>query len=158
MNGEVQTPENVKRLINSSAVDAVYLTSGGKPLSGKHCLLGLSQKSMNCSKTIVNVLNQPSHCVSNEKFRLIDSGMETSIAHTTKLRPSNIRKDTNACIGLAWSNFDINLETSSEAGSVHHTYGICYQNISVDGEDEVHLIITTMLEGINRRICKCYCQ
>ena len=92
---------------------------------------------MNCSKT-----------------RLIDSGMETSIAHTTKLRPSNIRKDTKAYIGLAWSNFDINLETSSEAGSVHHKYGICYQNISVDGEDEVQLIITTMLDGINQKICK----
>ena len=49
--------------------------------------------------------------MSNEKVREIDSGMETSIALTTKLGPINIRKDSKACIGLAWDNFDINLET-----------------------------------------------
>ena len=63
--------------------------------------------------------------------------METSIALTTKLRPSNIRKDLKACIGLAWDNLDINLETLSGAGSIHHTYGMCYQNLSVDKEKGV---------------------
>ena len=61
--------------------------------------------------------------------------MEASIALTTKLSPSNIRKDSKACISLAWDNFDINLETLSGAGSIHHTYGICYQNINFDEQE-----------------------
>ena len=63
--------------------------------------------------------------------------METSVALTTKLLPSNIRKDSTACTGLAWDNFHIYLEALSGSGSIHHTYGICYQNIIVDEEEGV---------------------
>ena len=63
--------------------------------------------------------------------------METSFALTVKLRPSNIRKDSKACMGLAWGNFDINLETLFEAESIYHTYVICYENIRADEEVRV---------------------
>ena len=36
------------------------------------------------------------------------------------------------CTGTAWDNFDVNLETPSGADTIHHTYGICYQNIEDD--------------------------
>ena len=120
VNGEAQIPEDVKtlftilytqgsnevsqkktELINLFATDAVYSTSGGKHIPGKHISINLSLKSMTGSMAVVNVLNRFGHCVSNEKARQIDTGMEKSIALTTKLRPSNIRKDLIACIGLA---------------------------------------------------------
>ena len=41
------------------------------------------------------------------------------------------------CIGLAWNNFDINLETLSGANSIHHTYGICYQNSTPDNSAHI---------------------
>ena len=31
---------------------------------------------------------------------------------------------------MAWDNFDINIETLNGLGTIHHTYGIVYQNIS----------------------------
>ena len=56
---------------------------------------------------------------------------------STKLRPSNIRKHSKACIGLPWDNFDINLDTLFKTESIHYTFGICHQNISIDEEEGV---------------------
>ena len=47
---------------------------------------------MTDSTTIVNVVNRFGHCVSNEKVKNIDSGVETSIAHTTKLVLATLEK------------------------------------------------------------------
>ena len=33
-------------------------------------------------------------------------------------------------MGMSWDNFDINIETRNGLGTIHHTYGIVYQNIS----------------------------
>ena len=98
--GSNKVSERKSRLINSSAADAVYLTSGGKIFRGKHISLVLSLKSMTSNKAVVNVLNRFGHCVSNEKVRQTDSRMEAFITLTTKLRPNNIRKYSKACIGL----------------------------------------------------------
>ena len=46
MGGSSEVSQRKTRLINSSAVDAVYSTSRGKLLSSKHISLGLSLKSM----------------------------------------------------------------------------------------------------------------
>lgn len=86
-------------------------------------------------KAILDLLNRFGHFVSNDKVKQIHTGMKTSIAITTKLYPSNIREGSKAWIGIAWENIVINLETLSGAGSIHHTYGIDYQNISVDEEE-----------------------
>ena len=139
MQGKADTPEILKqfftildtgessevsrrkqRLIDSSAADCVYSSSGGKLLPGKHLSLELALKSMTGSKTVTNVVNRFGHCVSSDKARQIDIGMESTITLTTKLRPRNIRRDPNSCLGLAWDNFGINQETLSGAGSIHH--------------------------------------
>ena len=31
---------------------------------------------------------------------------------------------------IAWDNFDINIEILNRVGTIHHKYGIVYQNIS----------------------------
>ena len=99
--GSNEVSQRKSRLIKSSAADAVYSRSGGKLFHGKHISLSLSLKSMTSYKTVVNVLNRFGNCGSNEKVTEIDTGMETSVALTTKLRPRNIRKYSKACIGLA---------------------------------------------------------
>ena len=135
--GSNKVSERKSRLINSSAADAVYLTSGGKIFRGKDISLVLSLKSMTGNKAVVNVLNRFGHCVSNEKVRQTDSRMEAFVTLTKKLRPNNIRKYSKACIGLPWDNFDIDLETLFRAESIHYAYGICHQNISIDEEEGV---------------------
>ena len=153
MSGEVEIPQSVKdflltlytgsnkepskkkqRLVDSTAADMVFSSSGGKLLPGKHIALGMSIKSMTGSKTVTNFLNRFGHCVSNEKVRRIDMGLESTINQTDSLVPNKIQKGKDTSIGTAWDNFDINLETLSGANTIHHTYGICYQNI-VENEE-----------------------
>ena len=86
--------------------------------------------------TVNDIVNSKAQIPEDLKVRQIDIGMETSITINTKLQSINIRKDSKECIGLAWENFDVNLKTLSGAGSIHHTYGICYQNASVPEEEE----------------------
>ena len=68
-----------------------------------------------------------------------------------KLLPRNIRRDPNSCLGLAWDNFDINLETLSGAGSIHHTYGICYQNNTYNS-NQIAMSETTVTDNKKRKI------
>ena len=44
--------------------------------------------------------------------------------------PDGVLKQPGLCLGMAWDNFDINIETLNGLGTIHHTYGIVYQNIS----------------------------
>ena len=151
MKGEAQIPDSVRnffkllytggndevskrkqRVIDSSAADAVFSSTGGRLIPGKHLALGLALKSMTGSKTVTKLVNRLGHCVSNEKVRQVDIGLESTINITNSLKPENIVRDSTSCIGLAWDNFDIILETLSGSDSIHHTYGICYQNNNDD--------------------------
>ena len=118
--------------MNSTSPDIVnaYACYGGKLLPGKHISLGVVLKSITGSKWVVNLLNRFGHCIINEKVHRIDTGMESSLTSSNSLVPNRITKTPELYTALAWDNFDVNLETLSGADSVHHTYGICYQNIS----------------------------
>ena len=89
--------------------------------------LGLAVKSMTGSKTAVTLLNKFGHCASNETIRRLDMGLEESILKTNNnYVPDGILKTQGLCTGIAWDNFDINTETLSGLGTIHHTYGIAY--------------------------------
>ena len=78
----------------------------------------------------MTLLNKFGHCASNEKIRRIDIGIESTISQQDTLLPDQLLRDPNLCTALAWDNFDINISTLSGAYSMHHTFGICYQNES----------------------------
>ena len=44
--------------------------------------------------------------------------------------PNGVLKQPELCAGMAWDNFEINIETLNGLGAIHHTYGIVYQNTS----------------------------
>ena len=85
-----------------------------------------SIKFMTGSKTVTNLINRFGHCVSYQKVRRIDIGLESTINQSNSFVPDNIKNIANSCIGLAWDNFDINLETlsgeNSGENSMHHTW------------------------------------
>ena len=146
--GEVDIPENLQnfykilytgsesgpcssrktRLTNSSSADAIFACSGGKLIPGKHLSLGLALKSMTGSKSVVSLLNRFGHCIGDETVRRMDMSFEEAVNQNDTILPSHIQISPNLSTGLAWDNFDINIETSG-ANTIHHTYGICYQNI-----------------------------
>ena len=111
MRGEVDLHESVKEffqilnagpssnfssrkesLVNYTSADVVYACSDSKLLPGKHVSLGVSWKSMTGSKSFVNLLNRFRHCISNEKERRIDIGMESSLTSSNSLVPDQIIK------------------------------------------------------------------
>lgn len=125
----VELTSRKSRLIDSSAADTVYSCSGGRALPGKHLALGLTLKSMTGSQTLVTLLNRFGHCASNETIRRVDIGLESAIQQSNSAVPNGIEKIPLLSTGLAWDNFDINIETPSGSDTIHHTYGICYQNV-----------------------------
>ena len=124
------TSNRKERLVESTSADVVYSCSGGKLLPGKHLSLAIGLKSRSGSKKIV----RSGHCASNENVRRVDIGLESTITENSELLPEGIKTVTTKPLGmgLAWDNFDINLETLSWANSIHHTCGICYQEIQED--------------------------
>ena len=160
LSGEVTVPEQVNyfykklysnnkrsskrksRLVRSSAADAVYCASGSRMLPGKHVGLGLALKSMSGSKRVINLLNRNGHCASNETLRRIDMDMEESASvKCTGIVPDGISKKKGKATGTAWDNLDINMETINGLGTIHHTYGIIYQNTSVVEDPDSNVCI-----------------
>ena len=78
---------------------------------------------------MVTLLNKFGHTISNETIRRVVMMLENTVINEENVTPKEIMKESNLCTGTAWDNFDINLETLSGANTIHHTYGICYQNI-----------------------------
>ena len=154
MKGEVDIPENVKhfykklysgprdntisaqrqRFIDSSAADAVYCCSGTKLLPGKHISHALALKSMTGSKRVLTLEQRNGHCASSETVRRIDMGLEEGILSSVSnsFIPDGLNTDEE--VFLAWDNWDINIETLSGSGTIHHTFGIACQNKSAPVE------------------------
>ena len=150
MKGEVSIPDNVnfffrkfyngdqgtvsvqkQRFIDPSSVDAVYCCSGTKLLPGKHITHALTLKSMTGGKRVVTEQCN-GHCTSNGTVNRVEMGLEEGILFQEDINyvADGALKPPGLCVGMAWDNFDINIETLNGLGTFHHTDGIIYQNIS----------------------------
>ena len=151
MKGEVPIPDNVnfffrklcnadegtvsaqkQRSIDSSSADAVYCCPGTKQLPGKHITHALTLKSMTGIKRVVTLEQCNGHSASNETVRRVKMDLEKVILFQEDVNyvPDGVLKEPGLCVGMAWDNFDINIETLNGLGTIHHTYGIVYKNIS----------------------------
>ena len=125
--GNLTTSEELSsrksRLIDSSAADAVFCCSTGKLIPGKHLSLEFALKSMTGSKKVLTLMNRYGHCASSETVRRVDISLESTLNNSDSFIPDGIESKPNLSTGTAWDNFDINLETPSGAGTIHHTDG-----------------------------------
>ena len=121
-----------ERLVESSAADALFSSSPGTLIPGKHLSVGFALKSIKESKTAVTWMNKLGHCAGNETLRRIDIGLKLSLLQDSSIAPPEMARIPGPCNGLAWGNWDVNIETPPGADSIHHTYGICYQNIQIN--------------------------
>ena len=146
-------------MIKGSSVDAIFACFGGKLIPEKHLSLGLTVKSLTGSKTMVSLLNCFGHCASDELIRRTDLGLEERNTFKTLVR-SHIIIKSNLSPGFAWDDFDINIETPSGANTIHHTYGICYQNTLPQEQTQTFEKATTTIEDASilnngkRKICR----
>ena len=81
------------------------------------------------------------HCARSEAAQRV----ELTLNNSDSFIPDDIETKPNLSPGTAWDNLNVNLETSSGADTIHHTYGICYQAINETDEiekeksSEIHL-------------------
>ena len=62
--------------------------------------------------------------------------LEQTCKKNNDILPADIIKNAGLSTGLGWDNFDLNIETPSGAGTIHHTHGICYQNSDSNAEKQ----------------------
>ena len=85
--------------------------------------LEFALKSMTGSKKVLTLMNRYGHCASSETVRRVDISLESTLNNSDSFIPDGIESKPNLSTGTAWDNFDINLETPSGAGTIHHTDG-----------------------------------
>ena len=86
---------------------------------------------MTGSKRVVILEQRNGHCASNETVRRVKMGLEEGILFQEDVNyvPDGVLKQPGLCVGMTWDYFDKNIETLNGLGTIHHTYGIVYQNI-----------------------------
>ena len=81
------------RLIDSSAVDAVFYCFADKLIPGKHLSLGFALKSMTGSKKVLTLMNRYGHCASNETVRRVDMSLESTLNNSDSFIPDKIKSN-----------------------------------------------------------------
>ena len=79
---------------------------------------------------MIDMLNRFGHCINYHKVEEIKTDLATKVQETNIMTPEGIERVSGRCMGLAWDNYDENIETLSGANTLHDTVGICYQNIA----------------------------
>ena len=58
----------------------------------------------------------------------LETTLATNTSTTDVSTPDGLNRRPGLATALAWDNYDENTETLSGAGTLHDTFGICYQN------------------------------
>ena len=121
--------KKTERLVKSLSDDVIYTTTRGHIKPSKHKCVGLGIKSLTGSRKVIDMLNHFGHCVNYHKVEEIETDPATKLQQSNSFTPDGMNKVPGLCMGLAWDNYDENIETLSGANTLHDTVGICYQNI-----------------------------
>ena len=126
----ISSNEKTERLVKSASDDVVFVTTRGRTKPSKHLSLGLGIKSLTGSQKVVEILNHYGHCISYHTVETLETDLATNISDRNCATPEGINKLSGLCMGIAWDNYDENIEPLSGASTLHDTVGICYQNVS----------------------------
>ena len=125
----VDNREAVNRKVISMSSDAVYNTSRGTVRPWKHTLLGLGLGTLTGYKLILRILNRLGHSMSYEEVKALETEFAFSAETNDQDAPDGIDLNPNRGTGLAWDNYDVNMDTIDGKDTLHATVGICYQNM-----------------------------
>lgn len=126
------TTEKVERRVSSSAQDAIFIASNGRLKPKKHILMGLGLKSITGSRKVLEILNHWGHSIGYHTSEELETDCALSLMERPGVTPENIIRKPGLFTGVAWDNFDSNLETLSGKGGLHDTFGICYQHMEYE--------------------------
>ncbi|KAJ8031889.1 hypothetical protein HOLleu_25241 [Holothuria leucospilota] len=118
----------VDRKVTAMSSDAVYNTSRGAVRPWKHTVLGLGIGTLTGSKLILRILNRLGNSLSYDEVKALETEFAYSIEERDRDTPDGVELNPNLGTGLAWDNYDVNMETMDGKDTLHATVGICYQN------------------------------
>ena len=143
----VDNSEAINRKVIGMSSDAVYNASRGTVKPWKHTLLGLGLGTLTGSKLVLRILNRMGHSVSYDEVKSLETEFAFSAEANNRDSPDGLDLSPIRGTGLAWDNYDVNMDTIDGKDTLHATVGICYQNI----ENEACTIIpddTSTVSGI----------
>ena len=108
--------------------DAVYNASRGSVRPWKQTVLGLGLGSLTGSQLILRILNRLGSTLSYDEIKALETEFVYSAEANAKEAPYSARLNPTLGTGLAWDNYDVNMETIDGKDTFHATVGICYQN------------------------------
>ena len=125
----VDNREAVNRKVISMSSDAVYNTSRGTVQPSKHTLLGLGLGTLTGSKLILRILNRLGHSLSYDEVKALETEFAFSAETNDQDALDGVDLNLNRGTGLAWDNYDVNMDTIDGKDTLHATVGNCYQNM-----------------------------
>ncbi|KAJ8685330.1 hypothetical protein QAD02_021123 [Eretmocerus hayati] len=142
------------RKANYCAQDIIYAVHRGKVLPSKHIKLGLTLKSLTSSRRAIDVLNGYGHIPSYTVLVGLETEATFSCSGKSNICPDDIVLRPDLGTGVAYNNFDRNIETQSGNDTMHDTVGIIYQNVvesDTDSEDDENAVQETPGRTARRR-------
>ena len=98
----------------------------------KQTVLGLSLVSLTGSKLVICTYFQPSRPlgrgVSYDEVKSLETEFAFSVETTERDSPDGMKLEPILGTGLAWDNYDDNMDTIDGEDSPHATVGMCYQS------------------------------
>jgi hypothetical protein len=137
--------------VRTASADTIFVTSRGRVKPGKHLTLGVGIKSIVGSKVVVDILSRFNHSIHYNTVEECETELATNITERQESIPDGLLKIPGLATGLAWDNYDENTETLSGSGTLHDTFGICYQNIPAVPSD---LLISEAVSGGHEKLPK----
>uniref|UniRef100_UPI00358F9BFB uncharacterized protein isoform X2 n=1 Tax=Myxine glutinosa TaxID=7769 RepID=UPI00358F9BFB len=120
----------IKRCIDSTSQDALFVVQRGRAKPAKHVTLGMAIRSVTGSKKLVQVLNRFGHCLNYSCLEELETATAEAIQERKDACPENTLPGLPT--GLAFDNFDEMTQTLSGSNTLHDTMGILYQNLPGD--------------------------
>ena len=126
--------QGIQRKVLSMSSDAVFNASKSTVRPWKQTALGLGIGTLTGSKLILGMLNRLGCCLSYGDVKALETEFAFTANEDNRDTPSGLGLDPNLGTGLAWDNYDVNMETLDGKDTLHATVGTCYQNKTEDEE------------------------
>ena len=126
--------ERKKVRIQSLGEDFVYCSTSGLKKPRKHLELSVALKSLTGSKTTVRLMNKLGHGASYTTEEELETELTIEANKNDEITPYGMTRSADSGTGIAWDNYDRNVETVNGDATLHDTVGIAYQTISNTNE------------------------
>ena len=118
-----------ERYARTAASDAIFVTTNGMIKPAKQICLGMGMKTLTGSRKVIDVLNRFNHSINYHTIEEFETCLAENVSMSNSAIPDGLLIQSGLVTATAWDNYDENVETLSGRGSLHDTFGICYQNI-----------------------------